>query len=122
MQGFESEIAKAMHDFVSEVALLAQRSALESLQRALGQGSAVRIKPAARGRGGDRRDREQIDKLAESVHAFVARHPGLRIEQINKELETTTKELALPIRHLIASGAIKTKGKKRSTTYYAAAR
>ena len=51
--------------------------------------------------------------------SFVAKHPGLRIEQINKELGTSTKDLALPIRKLIAEGQIKTKGKKRSTTYFA---
>ena len=28
-------------------------------------------------------------------------HPGLRIEQINKELGTLTKDLALPIRKLL---------------------
>ena len=46
-------------------------------------------------------------------------HEGLRIEQIHKELGTTTKDLALPIRKLIAEKRIKTKGQKRSTTYYA---
>jgi hypothetical protein len=38
--------------------------------------------------------------------AFVKAHPGLRIEQINKELGTTTKDMALPIRKLIAEGMI----------------
>ena len=52
-----------------------------------------------------------ISRLA----AFVGKHPGMRIEQINKQLGTTTKDLALPIRKLIADGSIKTKGAKRST-------
>ena len=55
----------------------------------------------------------------ERLLTFVSKHPGLRIEQINKQLGTTTKDLALPIRKLIADGAIKTKGEKRSTTYFA---
>lgn len=50
--------------------------------------------------------------------SFVKSHPGLRIEQINKELGTTTKDLALPIRKLIADGLISAKGKKRSTMYF----
>ena len=54
-----------------------------------------------------------------SSSSFVTKHPGLRIEQINKQLGTSTKDLALPIRKLIADGVIKTKGKKRSTTYFA---
>jgi hypothetical protein len=57
--------------------------------------------------------------MAERFHAFVAKHPGLRIEQINKQLNTTTKDLALPIRKMIAEGALKTKGAKRSTQYFA---
>jgi hypothetical protein len=43
----------------------------------------------------------------------------MRIEQINKQLGTTTKDLALPIRKLISEGALKTKGEKRSTQYFA---
>ncbi len=49
---------------------------------------------------------------------FVAAQPGLRIEQINKELGTSTRDLALPIRKLIADGAIRTEGAKRSTKYF----
>ena len=60
-----------------------------------------------------------LDQLGTQFVSFVAKHPGLRIEQINKELGTTTKDLALPIRKLIADGALKTKGAKRSTTYFA---
>jgi len=48
----------------------------------------------------------------------VKANPGLRIEQINKQLGTTTKDLALPIRKLLAESAIQAKGRKRSTTYY----
>ena len=43
----------------------------------------------------------------------------MRIEQINKQLGTTTKDLALPIRKLVSEGALKTKGEKRSTAYFA---
>jgi hypothetical protein len=45
----------------------------------------------------------------------------MRIEQINKELGTSTRDLQLPIRKLIASGALKSKGEKRATTYFAGA-
>jgi hypothetical protein len=76
--------------------------------------------PIARSRGrGAKRSSEELDKLAERFQTFVKENPGLRIEQINKQLGTTTKDLALPIRKLISEGAIKTKGEKRSTTYFA---
>jgi predicted transcriptional regulator len=48
----------------------------------------------------------------------VKNNPGLRIEQINKQLGTTTKDLALPIRKLISDGVVSAKGQKRSTTYF----
>ena len=63
--------------------------------------------------------RSALDKLAERVQTFGKENPGLRIEQINKQLGTTTKDLALPIRKLLAEGAIHAKGQKRSTTYFA---
>ena len=62
---------------------------------------------------------EDLEALSERFASFVKANPGLRIEQINKQLGTTTKDLALPIRKLIADGTLKAKGKKRSTTYFA---
>jgi len=70
-----------------------------------------------RGRGA-KRTSDELDQLADSFVEFVTKNPGLRIEQINKQLGTTTKDLALPIRKLITDGAIKVKGKKRSTAYF----
>ena len=76
--------------------------------------------PRCRPRGGRgvKRSPEDLEALSEQFAGFVKNNPGLRIEQINKELGTTTKELALPIRKLIAEGFVSAKGKKRSTTYY----
>ncbi|HEU0029586.1 MAG TPA: hypothetical protein VFQ53_03060 [Kofleriaceae bacterium] len=71
-----------------------------------------------RGRGA-KRSSDELDQLSEQFVTFVKDNPGMRIEQINKQLGTTTKDLALPIRKLIAEGAIKAKGQKRSTTYFA---
>jgi hypothetical protein len=45
-----------------------------------------------------------FEVLSEKFASFVKANPGLRIEQINKELGTTTKDLALPIRKLIVMG------------------
>ena len=72
----------------------------------------------ARGGRGAKRTPEDLEALSQKFATFVKTNPGLRIEQINKELGTTTKDLALPIRKLIADGMITAKGKKRSTTYF----
>jgi len=56
--------------------------------------------------------------MGQKFIAFVKATPGLRIEQINKQLGTTTKDLALPIRKLEAEGVIATKGQRRATQYF----
>jgi hypothetical protein len=118
-----SELHKTISDFVAEISAIARRVAVEALERALGASGESRTVPRiARTARVEKRTESQLEALAGSLHEFVSRHPGLRIEQINKELSTTTKALALPIRHLIAEGAIKTKGARRSTSYFASDR
>jgi hypothetical protein len=117
MPEFQNEMNRLVSGFVTQISSLARQAAIDSLQRALGTkhgGSRL----AARHRG-EKRTSDELDALAETFHVFVARNPGLRIEQINKQLHTRTKDLMLPIRKLVADGALKTKGSRRSTTYFA---
>jgi hypothetical protein len=120
MSDFQTEMNRVVADFVAQITELARQAAREMIDEALGKGAKGNLAGRGRGRGrGAKRTPEELDKLADQFYAFVSKHPGLRIEQINKQLGTTTKELQLPIRKLIAEGAIKTKGAKRSTTYSA---
>jgi hypothetical protein len=122
MANLHSDIQRLVDGFVAQVTELARRAAIDTLESALGRGGArgaaglVRI-GRSRGRGA-KRTSDELDKLQDDFLAFVGKNPGLRIEQINKQLGTTTKDLALPIRKLIADGSLKAKGKKRSTTYF----
>jgi len=124
MSNLQNELNRVVAGFVSQVTELARRAAIDTLEGALGKRVAVvggrGVKIGSR-RGGGKRSAAQLDKLADTFRSYVAKHPGLRIEQINKELGTTTTDLALPIRKLIADGEIKTKGQKRSTMYFAKA-
>lgn len=121
MPNLHTDIQRLVDGFVSQVTELARRAAIDTLESALGRGGTrrgaglVRI-GRSRGRGAKRTSSE-LDKLQDDFLSFVGKNPGLRIEQINKQLGTTTKDLALPIRKLIADGSLKAKGKKRSTTY-----
>ena len=45
-------------------------------------------------------------------------NPGQRIEQIADGMGTSTKELNLPAKKLIAGKQLKTKGQKRATQYF----
>ena len=125
MSDFQTEMNRVVSGFVAQITELARRAAIDTLEGALGKrgGGAVLARSTASTGGsrrkGAKRTGDELDKLADAFHAFVAKHPGLRIEQINKELSTTTKDLALPIRKMIGDGSIKTKGSKRSTTYFA---
>lgn len=66
-----------------------------------------------------KRSPADIQKLMDKFASFVKKNPGLRIEQINAKLGTSTKELAIPVRRLVVSKLIRTKGEKRGTTYEA---
>ena len=117
MNNFQADMNRVVSSFVDEITRLARAAAMEMIDSALGSKRGPRI--ASQRRGGKRASGD-IDRLASAFHAFVAKNPGMRIEQINKQLGTTTKDLQLPVRKLISDGALKTKGKKRSTTYFAA--
>lgn len=127
MSDFQTEMNRVVAGFVAQITELARAAAREMIDEALGSkggkvsfGRVGRL-GGSRGRGA-KRSSDELDKLADNFLSYVQKHPGMRIEQINKQLGTSTKDLALPIRKLIAEGALKTKGEKRSTTYFAGER
>ena len=123
MSDFQAEMNRVVAGFVTQITELARAAAREMIDEALGKGGKSITFGRGRGRGrGAKRTSDELDKMADSFLAYVQKHPGLRIEQINKQLGTTTKDLALPIRKLVAEGALKTKGEKRSTAYFAGER
>ena len=125
MSDLQTQMNRVVAGFVAQITELARRAAIDNLEAALSGTEARRAVTGtsagvARTRGrGAKRSSDELDKLAERFQTFVKENPGLRIEQINKQLGTTTKDLALPIRKLLAEGAIHAKGQKRSTTYFA---
>lgn len=132
MTDFQTEMNRTVQSFVAQISELARRAAIDTLESAFtgrgGRGTGTRAAalatlgsaPVGRPRGGRgaKRSAEDLEALSAKFVSFVKANPGLRIEQINKELETTTKDLALPIRKLISEKMISTKGNKRSTTYF----
>lgn len=118
MIAFQRDMDRVVSSFVEQVTELARRAAIEQVQRALGAASTPRT-PRSRASRSGKRAADELDRLRDQFVAFVSSNPGLRIEQINQQLGTTTKDLALPIRKLIADGTVNTKGKKRSTAYFA---
>jgi hypothetical protein len=124
MSDFQNQMNRVVASFVTQITELARRAAIDTLEAALSGREARQAASASAGPGrvrgrGAKRSPDELDKLAERFQVFVKENPGLRIEQINKQLGTTTKDLALPIRKLLAEGSIHAKGQKRSTTYFA---
>jgi len=133
MSDFQNDMNHVVQGFVAQITELARRAALDTLESAFGgKAGRSRTAPAAvavptaavtrvgrpRGGRGAKRTAADLEALSEKFAAFVKTNPGLRIEQINKELGTTTKDLALPIRKLVADKVVSAKGQKRSTTYF----
>ena len=133
MSDFQNDMNRAVQGFVAQITELARRAAIDTLESAFGGRAARSGGPVAaaapaptsvgragrpRGGRGAKRSAADLEALSEQFQTFVKANPGLRIEQINKQLGTTTKDLALPIRKLISEGRIKAKGQKRSTTYF----
>ena len=145
MSDINSHINQLVNDFVNAVTAMARQTAIATLNNALGGshagvGVAVKRGPgrprknpgfampafsssaaAPQGKRGKRGKRTsgQLDKIVGSLFTFIKEHPGQRVEQINKALGTTTKELALPIRKMMAEGTIHSEGSKRATAYFA---
>jgi hypothetical protein len=120
MSDFQTEMNRVVGDFVAQITELAKRAAINTLESALGGGKGGLSLSGGRGRRkGAKRTSADLDQLGDDFHAYVLKNPGMRIEQINKQLGTSTKDLALPIRKMIADGSLKTKGEKRSTQYFA---
>jgi hypothetical protein len=133
MSDFQTEMNRVVQGFVAQISELARRAAIDTLESAFGGRGGRGAPPAAvaaittssfgrvgrpRGGRGAKRTSADLEALSEQFASFVKANPGLRIEQINKQLGTTTKDLALPIRKLISEGVINAKGQKRSTTYF----
>jgi hypothetical protein len=133
MSDFQNAMNHTVQGFVAQITELARRAAVDTLESAFGaragNGASARGASAPvsagvphvgrpRGGRGAKRTAEDLEALSAKFAMFVKANPGLRIEQINKELGTTTKDLALPIRKLIADRMITAKGQKRSTMYF----
>lgn len=73
-------------------------------------------KPKSR-KAGEKRSAIDFTVIMESVVAWLERDGGLRAEQLAEKSGFSTKELALPIKKLLARKLIKRAGQRRGTVY-----
>jgi hypothetical protein len=68
-----------------------------------------------------RRSTNDLDKAGDEVIQLLGAHKnGMRVEEINRALGTSTKELMRPIMKLLEGGQIRKQGERRATTYFVA--
>ena len=134
----DDRIRARVEQFAAELAELIRESAMETVSVALAgarpsPGRGGRRGPAAvvaavrstgRGRAasrekGAKRPPDEIERLTGRLYDYIKGNPGQRIEQIADGMGTSTKELNLPAKKLIAGKQLKTKGQKRATQYFA---
>jgi len=130
MSNFEQQINQRVQSFVAEITELARKQAFETLSSALqgagllggrgrGRNGAVRRGRAALATSaGGRRSADQIEATCEALLSQIGSNPGQRIEQIGAAIGMRTKDLALPIRKLVAQKQIRTEGQRRATRYF----
>jgi hypothetical protein len=122
----DDRIRGMVEAFAGELAALIRESAFETVRAALGEGGGRGRRGGAAAAVGRRSGRAkgakrppgEIAKLVGRLRDYVKAHPGQRIEQIAKGMGTSTRELNLPAKKLLAQKALKTRGEKRATKYF----
>jgi hypothetical protein len=131
----DDRIRARVEQFAAELAELIRESAMETVSEALAgarpspgrggrRGATLALARGGRGRAasrekGAKRPPDEIERLTGKLLDYVKGNPGQRIEQIADGMGTSTKELNLPAKKLIANKQLKTKGQKRATQYFA---
>jgi hypothetical protein len=113
----DSEIRSRVQAFADEIIALIRASAVDIVNVALAgtaarsrRDGAVTARTSTRPKGA-KRDPAAIARLTDTLGTFIKKNPGQRIEQIGKALGIRTKELALPVKKLLAAKQISTKGR-----------
>ncbi len=126
MLDIQSEIDARIEAFVSDITELAKQVAYEALASALYHGEQVDTGSwgqtrlpldGARTRSG-KRSADEIARTVEALEEYIQANPGQRMETIARAMGTTTRDLALPIKKLLATERVRTEGQKRATEYY----
>ncbi len=120
IQEFVQNLRQAIAEDAAELFHLAAGGAVRGGLKAKGSvASYSKAKAHAAPRKGGKRTSEEIERQAATILAYIKKNPQLGAEQIGAALGLSTKELALPIKSLLAKKSLKTVGQKRGTKYSA---
>jgi hypothetical protein len=146
MSDVENELRSRVDSFVTELSALIRRQALEAVEEVLKKGGGEGVvarrvgrppkaaeepkaakakgapkaagRPAIKRKTGEKRTPQELAQITEQVWNYIKSNPGQGVEAIAKSLQTSTKELTLPIRKLLSDKKVGSKGQKRATRYF----
>jgi predicted transcriptional regulator len=119
---YAKQMQAVVDAFVDQVTELALRAALESISSSMGVSFPSAFMSNGASRVCAKRGAYAMDQMKERILRLITDNPGKRSEEINATLGTTTKDLALPLRQLVADKQITTKGQRRGMRYFASGR
>jgi hypothetical protein len=128
----EERIEQRIRAFADELRALIREAAHKAIDDALGAtttaapGRRSNAKPASsktRRRPspkGTRRTTDQMQRDLDALREHIRRNPGMTAIEISATLSMATREIARPIKKLIAAGDVRRTGVKSNTRYYPA--
>jgi hypothetical protein len=125
----QAQLQERIEAFAADVTAILQDAVASAVTDALAsdgpaKGRSKRATPSKRAasvrrKKGQKRDPKEIAKLEKALLREIKREGGRRIEQIAEKMGTSTKELKVPMQHLLDGKAVKAKGQARATRYTA---
>jgi hypothetical protein len=119
----KSKVQNIINDFADQLTATVRQAVIDEILGAVPGRSSSEKRAAARPQGarrakGEKRPAKEIAETVETLLSYIKKHPGERIEQIATGLKTSTRELHLPTKKLIATKKVTARGQKRATRYF----
>ncbi|MBI1944676.1 MAG: hypothetical protein HYS27_03210 [Deltaproteobacteria bacterium] len=105
------QLQARVESFAADITAVLQAAVADAVSSALGAKRAKATQPAARPGAG----RSTVDAAA--LLREIARKPGLRVEEIAKNLGVPSKSLKAPVASLVKAKKLKKSGAARGTKY-----
>jgi hypothetical protein len=113
-----AKIERLVVDHVAKI----RRSAAEAVERAFAGPSTTRVPQkrtaSASTRPSRRRNPEELEKLAEQLHAAVCETPGETMAVLSERVDATVRELNRPMNNLRRAKRIRSVGTRSQTRYF----